>query len=119
MMVLLMSIALLGGGNSAAHQQQVKNSSRADDDTTAGTAAPPPPSCGRGCQRFVFDDAVESHGARCLDGSPPGFYVRPDQVMMMIRQATCVHHASHHRSLRYSSGCGRWWVRQRSSLQSV
>jgi hypothetical protein len=42
-----------------------------------------------------------------------------DQVMMMIRQATCVHHASHHRSLRYSSGCGRWWVRQRSSLQSV
>jgi acetyl esterase/lipase len=100
MMVLLMSIALLGGGNSAAHQQQVKNSSRADDDTTAGTAAPPPPSCGRGCQRFVFDDAVESHGARCLDGSPPGFYVRPGQG------------ADKAKFLVYSHG-GSWCVRSR------
>ena len=35
------------------------------------------PQCGVGCQRFVFDSAIATHGARCLDGSPPGFYVRP------------------------------------------
>ena len=104
MMVLLMSIALLGGGNSAAHQQQVQNSSRTDDDTTAGTA-PPPPSCGRGCQRFVFDDAVESHGARCLDGSPPGFYVRPGQG------------ADKAKFLVYSHG-GSWCVRSWWSIFS-
>eukprot|EP00040_Diaphanoeca_grandis_P025423 m.140846 g.140846 ORF g.140846 m.140846 type:complete len:451 (+) comp30142_c0_seq1:212-1564(+) len=35
------------------------------------------PNCGAGCERFIFDDAVQTHGARCLDGSPPGLYFRP------------------------------------------
>jgi hypothetical protein len=45
---------------------------------TVHTAAPPAPptpptpsSCGEGCKRWVFDDAVDTHGARCLDGELP------------------------------------------------
>eukprot|EP01046_Picozoa_sp_COSAG06_P007387 COSAG06_NODE_360_length_16832_cov_9.250209_19_plen_247_part_00 len=34
-----------------------------------------PPGCG-GCTRHVFPEAVETHGARCLDGSPPGLFFR-------------------------------------------
>ena len=31
-------------------------------------APPAPPSCGEGCTRWVFESAVDTHGARCLDG---------------------------------------------------
>eukprot|EP00035_Acanthoeca_spectabilis_P008138 m.149094 g.149094 ORF g.149094 m.149094 type:complete len:429 (-) comp14225_c0_seq2:181-1467(-) len=41
------------------------------------SAAAPTPSCGEGCRRWVFPDAVTTHGARCLDGSPPALYHRP------------------------------------------
>jgi hypothetical protein len=35
-----------------------------------------PPTTGVPAQLFILRDAVETHGARCLDGSPPGVYVR-------------------------------------------
>eukprot|EP00035_Acanthoeca_spectabilis_P039687 m.64227 g.64227 ORF g.64227 m.64227 type:complete len:489 (+) comp9706_c0_seq1:1521-2987(+) len=44
---------------------------------TRGAPPPAPSTCGVGCRRWVFPDAVDTHGARCLDGSPPGFYHRP------------------------------------------
>lgn len=44
---------------------------------TRGAPPPAPSTCGAGCRRWVFPDAVDTHGARCLDGSPPGFYHRP------------------------------------------
>ena len=46
--------------------------------TEAAAGAPRPvASCGANCTKHVFPDAVQSHGARCLDGSPPGLYFRP------------------------------------------
>jgi hypothetical protein len=35
-----------------------------------------PSTCGMGCQRFTFVDGDATHGAKCLDGSPVGFYHR-------------------------------------------
>jgi hypothetical protein len=46
-------------------------------DHSSTPPSPPPSTCGEGCKRWVFPDAVETHQARCLDGSPPGFYHRP------------------------------------------
>jgi len=34
-------------------------------------------SCGINCHLHILNGSVESHGAGCLDGSPPGFYFRP------------------------------------------
>lgn len=34
-------------------------------------------SCGSNCSLHILNNSIATHGAGCLDGSPPGFYFRP------------------------------------------
>lgn len=74
------------------------------------------PECGAGCKRFVFNDATATHGARCLDGSPPGLYFRPGKGSDVSKFLVYSHGGSWCYDLVTGDASGTWNCAVRASL---
>eukprot|EP00040_Diaphanoeca_grandis_P012681 m.64278 g.64278 ORF g.64278 m.64278 type:complete len:464 (+) comp23408_c0_seq1:1-1392(+) len=55
----------------------------------SSTASDPPPNL---AQSVLLSDYVESHGARCLDGSPPRFWIQPSTSTSMENRSKWYFH---------------------------